>query len=95
MDHRQVRLDCSSSVNPLGTPPRALQAIVKGAKALSSRYPDPECSELKKRLAGYLKKTDPDCIIVGNGAVEIIYWFAQTFAGKRWWCRCPHSANTS
>ncbi len=82
MDHKRVKIDCSSSVNPLGTPQKAIQAIVRGVRTLSQRYPDPECSELKKSLSRYLK-VDPDWIIVGNGAMEIIYWFAQAFAGKQ------------
>jgi threonine-phosphate decarboxylase len=82
VDHRKVKLDFSSSVNPLGAPPRALRAIVKNAKDLSSKYPDPESSGLRKSLAKYLK-LDEDWIVAGNGAVEIIYWFAQAFSGKK------------
>ena len=81
VNHKLVKIDCSSSVNPLGTPPGALRAIVKHAKELSSRYPDPECTELRKSLSEYLE-LDPSWIVVANGAVEIIYWFAQAFAGK-------------
>lgn len=82
VNYRLVKLDCSSSVNPLGTPRSALQAIIKRAKELSSRYPDPECTELRNSLARYMK-VDPGWILVGNGAIEIIYWFSQAFAGKR------------
>ena len=82
VDHNLVKVDCSSSVNPLGTPPGALRAITRYAKELSSRYPDPECTELRKSLGRYLE-IDPSWIIAGNGAVEIIYWFAHAFARKR------------
>jgi threonine-phosphate decarboxylase len=82
VDHRLVKIDFSSNVNPLGTSPRALKAILKDARALSARYPDPECTELRNGLAKYLK-IDPNWIVVGNGAVEIIYWFAQAFAAKK------------
>lgn len=82
VDHKLVKVDCSSSVNPLGTPPGALRAIVKYAKELSSRYPDPECTELRKSLGQYLE-IDPSWIVAGNGAVEIIYWFAHAFAKKK------------
>jgi threonine-phosphate decarboxylase len=81
-DHRLVRIDCSSNVNPLGPPARAISAIKRNARALVPRYPDPQCSALKRSLARYLG-IDPDWITVGNGAVEVIYWFAQAFAGKR------------
>ena len=79
---RLVRVDCSSSINPLGTPRKAISAIQKSAKSLAPMYPDPECRELKNSLSGYLR-VDPEWISVGNGAMEIIYWFAQAFAKSR------------
>jgi threonine-phosphate decarboxylase len=79
---RLVRVDCSSSINPLGTPAKAIAAIQRNAKSLAPVYPDPECRELKKSLSRYLH-VDPEWISVGNGAVEIIYWFAQAFAKGR------------
>jgi threonine-phosphate decarboxylase len=79
---RLVRVDCSSSVNPLGTPREAIAAIQKNAKSLAPMYPDPECGELKKNLSRYLR-VDPEWISVGNGAMEVIYWFAQAFAKSR------------
>ena len=82
VDHRRVKLDFSSSVNPLGAPTRAIAAITKGARQLVAKYPDPECHDLRKRLAEYTG-ADPENVIVGNGAVEIIYWFAKAFAGRR------------
>ena len=82
VNHRLVRVDCSSNINPLGTPRKAVRAIQQGAKDLAARYPDPECSDLKKSLARYLQ-VNPSWIVVGNGAMEIIYWFARTFAGRR------------
>jgi threonine-phosphate decarboxylase len=81
VDHRLVRLDFSSSVNPLGAPRKALR-VIKDASALASVYPDPECRDLKKSLARHLG-TDAGAITVGNGAVEIIYWFARAFAKRR------------
>jgi len=79
---RLVKVDCSSSVNPLGTPQKAIAAIQKNAKALAPMYPDPECSELKKSLSHYLR-VDQEWISVGSGAIEIIYWFARAFAKSR------------
>jgi threonine-phosphate decarboxylase len=79
---RLVRVDCSSSINPLGTPRKAIATIQKNAKSLAPMYPDPESGELKKSLSRYLR-IDPEWISVGNGAMEIIYWFAQAFAKSR------------
>jgi threonine-phosphate decarboxylase len=56
--------------------------IEKGAPALASVYPDPECTDLKKSLARHLE-ADAGMITVGNGAVEIIHWFAREFAKRR------------
>jgi threonine-phosphate decarboxylase len=79
---RLVMVDCSSSINPLGTPGKAIAAIQNNAKTLAPTYPDPECRELKKSLSRYLR-VNSEWISVGNGAVEIIYWFAQAFAKSR------------
>lgn len=73
---RLVRLDCSSSINPLGTPRKALAAIKMNANSLAPKYPDPECRELKKSLSRYLG-INAEWISVGNGAIEVIYWFVQ------------------
>jgi threonine-phosphate decarboxylase len=71
-----VKVDCSSSINPLGTPRRAIAAIRMNLSSLAAKYPDPECRELKKSLSRYLQ-VEPECISVGNGAIEVIYWFMQ------------------
>jgi threonine-phosphate decarboxylase len=76
VDPNLVRVDCSSSINPLGTPRKAIVAIKMNVNSLASKYPDPECRDLKKSLSSYLA-IDPDWISVGNGALEVIYWFAQ------------------
>ncbi|MFL6497725.1 MAG: pyridoxal phosphate-dependent aminotransferase [Nitrososphaera sp.] len=74
---RLVRLDSSSSINPLGTPRKAISAIKMNLDSLAQTYPDPECRELKNGLSRYLG-IDPEWICVGNGAIEIIYWFVHT-----------------
>ena len=82
VDPRLVRADFSSSVNPLGAPKKAVRVIERSAGALAPMYPDPECRDLKKGLARHLG-VNADQIAVGNGAIEIIYWFAQLFAKNR------------
>ncbi len=81
VDPRLVKVDYSSSINPLGIPWKAIAAIEKGIHVLATVYPDPECEELKKSISSYLD-VDPQWISVGNGAVEIIYWFVQAFAKR-------------
>ncbi len=82
VDPKLVKVDCSSSVNPLGTPKKAIATIQRNAKSLAQLYPDPESCELKKSLSRYLG-IDQEWIIVGSGAIEIIYWFARMFAKSR------------
>jgi threonine-phosphate decarboxylase len=82
VDHRLVKVDFSSNVNPLGAPGKAIAAIQKNARSLVPAYPDPGCRDLRKSIARYIG-VDVSQIAVGNGAVEIIYWFAQLFAKKR------------
>jgi threonine-phosphate decarboxylase len=79
---RLVRLDYSSSINPLGTPKKAIAAIKMNANSLAQNYPDPECRELKKSLSRYLG-IDTEWISVGNGAIEVIYWFVQALFIKK------------
>ena len=79
---RLVQLDYSSSINPLGTPKKAISAVKMSANSLVQTYPDPECRELKKSLSRYLG-IDSEWFTVGNGAIEIIYWFAHTTTSVR------------
>lgn len=82
VDPKLVKVDCSSSVNPLGAPGRAVRVIERGAGSLSPVYPDPECRELKKAISRHAG-VHASQLAVGNGAVEIIYWFARLYAKKR------------
>ena len=79
---RLVLLDYSSSINPLGTPKKAIAAVKMSANSLVQTYPDPECRELKKSLSRYLG-IDSEWFTLGNGAIEIIYWFAHTTTSVR------------
>ncbi len=45
-------------------------------------YPDPDCTELIKTLAGYLHLA-PEHIITGNGAVELIYLLVKVLQPKK------------
>ena len=69
----RVALDFSVNVNPLGTP-EEVKAAVRAAADHLSAYPDPYCGPLRDRLSAVLG-TDPDRILVGNGAAELIYQF--------------------
>ena len=82
VDSALVKVDCSSSVNPLGPPPGVIEVIRKEAGQLVPQYPDPECRMLKEIISGYAR-CDREQVCVGNGALEIIHLFARLYATRR------------
>ena len=68
---RHYRLDYSVNVNCMGTPDSVVEAAAKGA-ALSARYPDVNCRELRTALASFLKVKGKQ-IVFGNGAADVIF----------------------
>ncbi|MGD8399739.1 MAG: threonine-phosphate decarboxylase CobD [Bacillota bacterium] len=69
--YNRMILDFSANINPLGVPESFQQALRErvGTFAL---YPDPAYRTLKQQVAAYLG-VDPEWVIVGNGAVDLIY----------------------
>lgn len=65
-------LDFSSNINPLGVPESFKQAIQERWVDFT-RYPDLKYRALREELARYLNFDNPEMVIPGNGAVEIIY----------------------
>lgn len=63
-------LDFSSNMNPLG-PPESVGIIFSGRWREVVNYPDPAVRELTRRLAAK-HGVGEDCILVGNGAAELI-----------------------
>ncbi len=82
VDPNLVKVDFSSSINPLGVSKYVLRSITKDLGSLTSSYPDPECRDLKENLSDYLH-THRECINIGNGATEIIHNFARMYARKK------------
>jgi histidinol-phosphate aminotransferase len=64
----------ASNENPLGTSPKALDAIRKAVRH-SSLYPDGGCVELKAKLAAKFG-LEPANFVVGNGSDEIFVFAA-------------------
>lgn len=79
--NKDVRLDFSINTNPLGVPPKVLEAA-RGAVELLGRYPDPQQEELKKKIADVLV-CEPDEVLVGNGASELFLDIVFTFMPKK------------
>ncbi len=67
----------ASNENPLGSSPKALEAIRKNLSRVN-RYPDSHGFYLKKKLAEFLKVT-PANIVLGNGSDELIDIIIKTF----------------
>jgi threonine-phosphate decarboxylase len=64
-------LDFSASINPLGMPEGAAQAIRDAIEHLY-HYPEPYSEELTLRVAQHLS-VDSEAVICGNGSTELIY----------------------
>lgn len=78
----EIRLDFSSSVNPLGTPPAVLDAL-RDAVPLCVHYPDPFCRKAIAAISAF-EGVPEERILLGNGAAELIYAFCSAAA--------PHKA---
>ncbi len=69
-------IDFSSNLNPFG-PPSGVHAALSALDPVP--YPDRSCLQLRMRL-GRLHGCEPDRILVGNGANELIHLIARALA---------------
>lgn len=81
-----IQIDFSSNLNPLGISKRVLSKLQSNI-ALAYNYPDPKCIKLKKKILEYID-SDRDFdidhnLIAGNGATELIHYFASAFVKKK------------
>lgn len=65
-------LDFSASINPLGTPRSAIDAIQAQLPQLRD-YPDPTYQRVRSMLA-QIHQLSPDWILPGNGSAELLTW---------------------
>jgi threonine-phosphate decarboxylase len=73
-------LDFSSSVNPLGTSKKALDAA-QAAFSQIAAYPDSTSTELREVIANHYR-IDKSNVVIGNGSTELMYLFAESFISK-------------
>jgi threonine-phosphate decarboxylase len=73
--------DFSASINPLGPAPAVLRAI-QGALARIVHYPESEPSGLRRALAERWALPE-ECLLLGNGATELIYFFSRIIGPKK------------
>lgn len=74
-------LDFSVNVSPLGLPQGVKQALVDALDA-SAEYPDTRCRALREALAEF-HKVEPDQILCGNGAADLIDRLGYVLAKKK------------
>ena len=72
---KEYRLDFSANLNPLGMPEAVRRAACEGVE-LSVHYPDVLCRRLRGAISDAYG-ADPDHVICGNGAAELIFALAQ------------------
>ena len=76
-----VRLDFSANTNPAGTPKGVIEAAAKSLESVDC-YPDPYARELKAALSEY-HEVPEEYILLGAGAAELIYSYAQAGQFKK------------
>lgn len=74
-------LDFSANCNPLGTP-ESIKEAVRGSLEHLGDYPQVGYAPLKEALGEY-EDMDPENIICGNGAAELIFSLCQAVRPKR------------
>lgn len=74
-------LDFSASINPLGPPPHALEAIRSACDSLV-HYPDSDATELRHALASH-HGVAPENICAANGSTELIYLLPRLAQGRK------------
>ncbi len=74
-------LDFSASINPLGPPQTALDAI-QGAFNTLNHYPDPNYTKLRQALSQW-HQLSPEWILPGNGAAELLTWAGRQLAQQQ------------
>lgn len=68
----------NTNENPYPPSPKCAEVLAKFDLDNLRRYPDPDCTELKKALAE-LNGTTPEHVFVGNGSDEILALAAKAF----------------
>lgn len=78
---KNIALDFSISLNPLGMPPAAREAAREAAGA-AERYPDPCCRELVEAIAAR-EAVPGSSVLCGNGASELIWSYCAALRPAR------------
>lgn len=84
-------LDYSVNIHPFGPCPEVVEAVIRSVRTQTSRYPDPFCRKLRKRLANRWEIPEKS-LILGNGAAELIFLLVQTLRPKKGFLIAPSFA---
>jgi len=71
-DYKNILYDFSANINPAGIPQSFKKALMENVDVFA-RYPDIEYRDLKRNIKDYLYLDDNAHVLVGNGAVDLIY----------------------
>ena len=74
-------LDFSANINPLGMPKAVKEAAIKGIE-LSVSYPEVGSKHLRNQLSEYYN-INPEYVICGNGAAELIFFLCLAKQPKK------------
>lgn len=80
-------IDFSANINPMGLSKAARQAVIDNMDNII-HYPDADMAELKNKI-GETYDIDPQSIIMGNGAVELIYVLCRVLEPKHVLLQAP------
>jgi threonine-phosphate decarboxylase len=85
-DWRDVA-DFSASINPLGPSPRVREAIVEAMDRIA-HYPEAYSCAVQHALAAHWQ-ADPAALMMGNGATDLLHFFARSIETKRVYLAAP------
>ncbi len=74
-------LDFSASINPVGLSPKAARRLLRELHSVC-HYPDQRQEELRSLVAS-AQKIDPECIVFGNGATQLLYVVARCLRPRK------------
>lgn len=75
-DKKYIKLNTNE--NPYPPSPKVIEAIRQEAGADLRLYPDPNCDELRRTIAGY-NGLDEDEVFIGNGSDEVLAFSFMAF----------------
>jgi len=79
--NKKIKIDFSANINPLGMPECVKSAFISSLYSCE-KYPDHNCTELKKSIAEH-ENCSADLICVGNGAADLIYRIVHALKPKK------------